>query len=694
MMKKAAVILENVRNIGIMAHIDAGKTTTTERILFYAGVLHRMGEVHDGTAMMDWMAQERERGITITSAAITCQWGENQINIIDTPGHVDFTVEVERSLRVLDGAVAVFDSVGGVEPQSETVWHQADKYNVPRIAFVNKMDRLGADFERTVSMMEDKLSGTPVPIQIPWGKEDRFEGVIDLIGMRAHTYKEEMLGAEVINVPIPEELADEVSLHREAMLERVCDFDDELMHQVLEGGEIDKALVKRAVRAGVIKGAICPVMCGSALKNKGVQQLIDAIVDYLPSPLDRGEVAGRDPNTGEMVGRNPDPKEPFSCLVFKIASDPHTGRLAFARAYSGRATTKAPLLNPRTGAREKVSRIFRMHSNRRKPMMSIEAGEILALVGLKTTTTGDTLCDPTKPIVYEKLVFPETVVSRAIEPRSAADEEKLKEALSRLADEDPTCTVTEDPETGQRLIAGMGELHLEVLIDRLVREFNVEAQVGKPQVSYRETVQGESREEIEVSLPIGGKTQFVGLEMVVKPSTPDNGISFDSRIGEEHAPESFIAAVEQGVREASSGGEMAGYPVTGIEVALTRLEMHEGDTTEIICKIAGSKAFRQACIHAEPSLLEPIMSIEVVVPEEYVGPVINDLNGRRGKVLGMGSRGEHQVVQAEVPLAEMFGYATALRSLTQGRAVYSMQFDRYDLTGTAVQEQILKRIGR
>jgi elongation factor G len=653
-----------------------------------------MGEVHDGTAIMDWMAQERERGITITSAAITCQWQEHQINIIDTPGHVDFTVEVERSLRVLDGAVAIFDSVGGVEPQSETVWHQADKYDVPRIAFVNKMDRIGADFERTVGMMEEKLSGTPVVIQLPWGAEDRFAGVIDLVSMRAHTYKEEALGAEVVDVPIPEELVEEAHLHREAMLEKICDFDDELMRQVLESGEIDRALIHRAIRKGVLTGGLCPVMCGASLRNKGVQQLLDAIVAYLPSPVDRGEVRGRDPDTGDSVGRRPDPEEPFSCLVFKIATDPHTGRLAFARAYSGKATTKDPLFNPRTGKREKVSRIFRMHSNRRKPMMGIEAGEILALVGLKETTTGDTLCDPAKPVVYENLVFPEAVVSRSIEPRSAADEEKLKDALTRLSEEDPTCTVREDPETGQRLIAGMGELHLEVLIDRLVTEFGVEAHVGKPQVSYRETVAVSAREDLELTLPIGGKSQYVSLRVAIRPIPPVEGIAFVSKLGGEEIPESFTAAVEQGIREASSGGEMAGYQVTGVEATLEELRMREGDTTEVICKIAGSKAFRQAYLGAQPALLEPVMSIEVVVPEEYVGAVINDFNGRRGKVLGMRRRGEHQVVDAEVPLAEMFGYATALRSLTQGRAVYSMQFDRYELTGRTVQEQILKRIGR
>jgi elongation factor G len=556
------------------------------------------------------------------------------------------------------------------------------------------MDRIGADFERTVAMMEDKLSGTPLVIQLPVGKETAFDGVIDLVTMRAYRYKEEVLGAEVIDSPIPEALLEEAALHREAMLEKIADYDDELMQKVLDGEKLPATLVHRAIRAGVLGGGLCPVMCGSSLKNKGVQQLLDAIVAYLPSPIDRGEVYGRDPETGERITRHPDAMEPFSCLIFKIATDPHTGRLAFARAYSGKATTKDQLFNPRTGQREKVSRIFRMHSNRRKPMMGIEAGEILALVGLKVATTGDTLCDPKKPIVYEKLEFPDTVVSRSIEPRSAADEEKLKEALNRLADEDPTCTVTEDAETGQRLIAGMGELHLEVLIDRLVKEFNVEAHVGNPQVSYRETVSAEKAESMELSLPIGGKTWYVSLGMAIKPIAPAEGVRFVSTVEDEAIPASFVAAVEQGIREASSGGEMAGYPLIGVEAVLKRLEMREGDTTELICKIAGSKIFRQACAAAAPSLLEPVMSIEIVVPEEYVGSVINDLNGRRGRVLGMRSRGEHQVVDAEVPLAEMFGYATALRSLTQGRAVYSMQFDRYELTGRAVQEQILKRIGR
>ncbi|MFP4416132.1 MAG: elongation factor G [Chitinispirillaceae bacterium] len=684
----------DVRNIGIMAHIDAGKTTTTERMLFYTGVVHRMGEVHDGNAMMDWMAQERERGITITSAAITCEWKNKHINIIDTPGHVDFTVEVERSLRVLDGAVAIFDSVGGVEPQSETVWHQADKYHVPRIAFVNKMDRLGADFHRVVESMEEKLSIEPLVIQLPIGAEDRFSGVIDLVAMKAYRYSEELLGAEVFVEEIPGELVEEARLHREVMLEKVVDFDDELMHCMLEGQDIDQESVKRAIRKSVLETRRCPVMCGSAFKNKGIQQLMDAIIEYLPSPLDRGAVTGRKPETGETIQRAPDSEEPFSCLVFKIASDQHVGRLAYARVYSGSANFKTPLYNPRTGKKERVTRIFKMHSNKRKPIQEMSSGEIIALVGLKETATGDTLCDVNDPVVYEKMTFPEPVISRSIEPKSANDEEKLNTALARLVDEDPTCSVGLDPETGQRLIGGMGELHLEVLIDRLIREFNVEAHVGKPQVSYREGITQKVAEEHEFSQIIGGKNQYARVGLIVEPVSPSEGIIFsiDESIGE--IPRQFIAAIEKGVQEAATGGELAGYPQLGVSVTLKKLGISEEDTTEMACKIAGSLTFRQACVKAKPVLLEPVMTLEIAVPEEYVGTVINDLNGRRGRIIGISARGEQQLVDAEAPLVEMFGYATDLRSLTQGRAVYSMQFNRYEATVKAVQDEVLRRIGR
>jgi elongation factor G len=686
--------LHRLRNIGIVAHIDAGKTTTTERILYYTGVVHKMGEVHDGNAVMDWMAQERERGITITSAAITCDWKGHQINIIDTPGHVDFTVEVERSLRVLDGAVAIFDSVGGVEPQSETVWHQADKYRVPRIAFVNKMDRAGADLERVIAMMEKKLSMTPLAVQVPIGAEDRFEGVVDLVRMKAFRYNEELLGAEVVEGDIPESCRDDAEYHREILLEKICDFDDELMRQMLESHGADETLVRRALRTAVLDNKVCPVLCGAAFKNKGVQNLIDAIVDYLPSPIDRGMVMGKHPQTGEQTGRKPSGDEPFSALVFKIASDAHTGALAFARVYSGRAAFKDALINPRTGSKERMTRIYRMHSNRRKQLTAAEVGEIVGIVGLKGTKTGDTLCDMAKPIVYERMSFPDPVVARSIEPKSAAEEEKLQTALDRLADEDPTCSVRVDAETGQRLISGMGELHLEVLIDRLVREFNVEAHVGKPQVAYRETINGAAEEDLEFSQPIGAKMQYARVVVRVSPIEAARGVTFESVVEAGAAPEEFIAATRQGVVEASSGGEMTGYPVSGIKVELKHLGLRQDDTTEMSCKIAGSLAFRRACGRAAPSLLEPIMSLEVVMPEEYVGAVINDLNGRRGRIMGISARGDVQIVDAESPLAEMFGYATALRSLSQGRAVYTMQFGRYERTTKAVQEAILRKIGR
>ncbi len=686
--------LAKARNIGIMAHIDAGKTTTTERILFYTGIVHRMGEVHDGNAFMDWMVQERERGITITSAAVTTEWKEHHINIIDTPGHVDFTVEVERSLRVLDGAVAIFDSVGGVEPQSETVWHQADNYHVPRIAFVNKMDRVGADFERVIAMMEKKLSGTPVAIELPIGKEDTFKGVVDLVGMQALYYKEEALGAEVSSEPIPEEFLESARMHREIMLERICDFDDELMHAMLEESEIDSELIHRAIRKGVLDGGICPVLCGAAFKNKGIQQLLDAIVWYLPSPLERGSVQGMNPQTGESEIRSADIDAPFSALIFKIASDPHIGRLAYARVYSGKANFKTPLLNPRTKSRERVTRIFRMKSNRRKPLQEMEAGEILGLVGLKETKTGDTLCNSANPITFESMVFPEPVISRSIEPKSAGDEQKLLAALERLEDEDPTCTITIDSETGQRLISGMGELHLEVLIDRLIREFNVEAYVGKPQVSYRETISESVREELEFSQIIGGKSQYARVSMHVEPVNPEELVQVDSKVDAELIPGELIAATRQGIIETSSGGELSGFPIVGVKATLKQVGIREDDTTEMACKIAGSQCFRQACRKAAPAILEPIVSLEVVGPEDFIGAVINDLNSRRGRIVGIEPRGDMQVVDAEAPLAEMFGYATALRSLTQGRAVYTMQFSRYDRCPAAVQESILKKIGR
>ena len=689
-----AVELADIRNIGIMAHIDAGKTTTTERILFYTGILHRMGEVHDGNTVMDWMVQERERGITITSAATTCSWRGKRINIIDTPGHVDFTIEVERSLRVLDGAVAVFDSVGGVEPQSETVWRQADKYHVPRIAFVNKMDRIGADFDNVIEMMVQKLAAKPVAVQIPIGKEDRFEGVIDLIKMKSFRYDEETLGAKVIEGDIPGELLDEAQRMREVMIEKVADYDDQLMHQILEEGQVDPELIVKAIRSAVVKNLICPVLCGSAFKNKGIQQLLDAVIDFLPSPLDRGAIIGSDPVSGEIKERLPDVKQPFSGLVFKIASDAHIGRLAYARIYSGKFGFKDVCFNPRTRAKEKVTRIFRMHSNKRHAEQSMQTGDIIGLVGLKETTTGDTICDPDFPIVFEQMSFPEPVLSRSIEPRSTADEEKLTSALERLADEDPTCRISVDTESGQRLISGMGELHVEILVDRLIREFNVGVHVGNPQVTYRETITSKASTDYELSQLIGGKSQYAKVTITVEPVESSRGIEFKSEIKDQDFPKTFIDAVRQGVIESSSGGYLSGYPLAGIKVVLNNASFRDEDSTEMGFKIAGTMAFKQVCSKGNPAILEPVMKIEVVVPVDYMGSVINDLNGRRGKVLGISARKDVQVVDAEAPLSEMFGYATALRSITQGRAVYTMQLDRYEVADRSVEDEILRRIGR
>lgn len=688
------VELRQIRNIGIMAHIDAGKTTTSERILYYSGIVHRMGEVHNGNATMDWMLQERERGITITSAATTCNWNGYRINIIDTPGHVDFTMEVERSLRVLDGAVAVFDSVGGVEPQSETVWRQADKYNVPRIAFVNKMDRIGADFENCLDMMRKKLSAVPVAIQLPLGKESGFEGVIDLVKMKAYRYDDETLGSKVLEDEIPASLLDEVQVRREEMLESVVDFSDDLMHQMLDDETLDESLIKEAIRAGVIQNGICPVLCGSAFKNKGIQQLIDAICDYLPSPVDRGAVIGENPVTGDEVERLPDPKEPFSALVFKIAVDPHVGKLSYMRVYSGKTGIKGNFYNPRTKAKEKITRIFRMHSNKRHAEQVMQVGDIIALVGLKDTTTGDTLCDQDFQIIYEKMTFPEPVLSRSIEPKSTVDEEKLEVALERLSDEDPTCRITVDPETGQRLISGMGELHLEILVDRLIREFNVGVNVGNQQVSYRETITGSVTESHVLSQLIGGKHQYAQIEINVERVESSGNVIFESKIDDPEFPAEYILAVKHGVEEASSGGILSGYPLTGVRVFLKSAKFNVDDSTEMAFKIAGTLAFKSACSKASPAILEPVMKIEIVVPADFMGPVINDLNSRRGKVLGINPRKEVQVIDAEAPLSEMFGYATALRSITQGRAAYTMQFDRYELASKIIEDEILRRIGR
>jgi len=686
--------LSSTRNIGIMAHIDAGKTTTTERILFYTGILHRMGEVHDGNTVMDWMIQERERGITITSAATTCFWKDHRINIIDTPGHVDFTIEVERSLRVLDGAVAVFDSVGGVEPQSETVWRQADKYHVPRIAFVNKMDRVGADFYNVISMMQHKLAANPVAIQVPIGKEDKFEGVVDLIRMKAYRYDESSLGANVLESEIPEYMHEDTLKKRELMLEQLVDYDDQLMALVLDESKIDPELIVSTIRKAVISGKISPVLCGSAFKNKGIQQLLDAVVQFLPSPIDRGVIEGVDPLSGEKKERKPEIKQPYSALVFKISSDPHIGRLAYARVYSGKAGFKEVFYNPRTKTKERITRIFRMHSNKRHAEQSMQVGDIVGLVGLKDTTTGDTICDPDFPIVFEKMVFPEPVLSRSIEPKSTVDEEKLNSALQRLADEDPTCRISVDNETGQRLISGMGELHLEILVDRLVREFNIGVHVGNQQVSYRETITRKVTETVEFTQPVGGKSQYANITISVEPIEASKGIVIENSVTDPQFIDSFLAMVRQGIDESSSGGTLSGYPLAGIKVVIKEAGYREEDSTEMAFKIASTMAYKQACVKAVPVILEPQMKLEVVVPSEYMGSVINDLNGRRGKISGIEARKDVQVIDAEAPLSEMFGYATALRSLTQGRAVYTMQFERYEITNKAVQDEILRRIGR
>ncbi|MCL2181963.1 MAG: elongation factor G [Chitinispirillia bacterium] len=684
-----------VRNIGIMAHIDAGKTTTTERILFYTGILHRMGEVHDGNTVMDWMIQERERGITITSAAITCEWKGHRINIIDTPGHVDFTIEVERSLRVLDGAVAVFDSVGGVEPQSETVWRQADKYHVPRIAYVNKMDRVGADFDGCIGGMGRKfIAIKAVAVQMPMGAEDKFEGVIDLVGMKSYRYDEETQGAKVIEGGIPSQYTAEANRRREEMLEAVVDFNDELMTKMLEGEDAGEELIRAALRQGVLAGKICPVLCGSSFKNKGIQQLLDAVIYYLPSPTDRGAVVGMKPGTEDSTERLPDIKQPFSALVFKIASDQHVGRLAYARVYSGKAGFKDALYNPRLKTKERATRIFRMHSNKRHAEQFMEAGDIVGLVGLRDTTTGDTICNLDAQVIFEQMTFPDPVLSRAIEPKSTADEEKLNQALERLVDEDPTCRVRLDSETGQRLISGMGELHVEILVDRLIKEFNVGVHVGKPQVSYKETVLGSAVQGYEFNQLVGGKSHHGNVTITIDSIGAEREVEFVNKVPPEALPAALVSAVRQGVAEAAGGGVMSGFQAAGISVTLSSAKYVEDASTEIGFKIAASMAFKEACAKAGPAILEPIMSVEMVVPAEYMGSVIHDFNSRRGKVLGIDARKDVQVVSGEAPLSEMFGYATALRSLSQGRAVYTMQLDKYEAAGKNIQDEILRRIGR
>ncbi|RME66950.1 MAG: elongation factor G [Nitrospirae bacterium] len=673
-----------------MAHIDAGKTTTTERILYYTGVTYKIGEVHDGTAVMDWMEQEKERGITITSATTTCFWREHRINIIDTPGHVDFTIEVERALRVLDGAIAVFDAAAGVEPQSETVWRQANKYGVPRIAFMNKMDKMGADFFMSVNSMVERLGANPVPVQIPIGAEETFRGPIDLIRMRAYYFDDETLGAKYVEDEIPDEYRAQAEEYREKMLEALADVDDTLMEKYLNGEEITEEEIKAALRKGTLEMKITPVLCGSAFKNKGVQMLLDAIVDYLPSPLDIPPVKGKTPD-GEDVQRHASDDEPFAALAFKVMTDPYVGQLTYVRVYSGVMYAGSYVYNSTKQKKERIGRLLRMHSNKREEIKEIRAGDIAAAVGLKYTLTGDTLCDEKAPVILESLEFPEPVISVAIEPKTKADQEKLSQALQKLAQEDPSFRVSYDEETGQTLISGMGELHLEIIVDRLTREFKVEANVGKPQVAYRETIKTSAKAEGKFIRQTGGRGQYGHVFIEVEPLGQGKGFEFVDKIVGGRIPKEYIPAVEKGVIEAMERGVIAGYPVVDVKVTLYDGSYHEVDSSEMAFKIAASMAFKDAAAKAQPVLLEPIMSVEVVTPEEYMGDVIGDLNARRGKVQGMEKRGNSQVIRSLVPLAEMFGYATDLRSKTQGRATYTMQFSHYEEVPKNIAESIIEK---
>jgi elongation factor G len=684
--------LEKTRNIGIMAHIDAGKTTTTERILYYTGRTYKMGEVHAGSAVMDWMEQEQERGITITSAATTCEWNHHRINIIDTPGHVDFTVEVERSLRVLDGAIALFDSVAGVEPQSETVWRQADKYHVPRIAYINKMDRIGADFTRGVQTMIDRLGARPIPIQLPIGAEADFRGIVDLVANNAIMYKDE-LGKESEIIEIPADLVDEAAAAREHLLEEVSHYDDELLEMLLEDQEVPVARLKEAIRKATLGTKMTPVLCGSSFKNKGVQPLLDAVTDYLPSPLEVPPVEGIEPdktseNGGRPAHRNASDDEPFAALAFKIMADPYVGKLTYFRVYSGKLSAGGRVLNVSTGRTERVGRILMMHANDRQEVGEVYAGDIAAGVGIKQVATGDTLAAPDRPIKLETIVFPEPVIKVAIEPKTKVDQEKMSTALARLAEEDPTFQVRTNEETGQTEISGMGELHLEVLVDRMLREYKVDATVGRPQVSYRETIQGTAdKVEGRFVRQTGGSGQYGIVYINVEPA-PGEGFDFVNKVRGGSIPTEFIPAVEKGVEEALLNGPRAGYPMVDVRVTLTDGKYHDTDSSEIAFKIAGSMALKDAVRRAKPVLLEPIFAVEVVTPEEFMGEVIGDLNRRRGQVHGMEQRGNAQVINAEVPLAEMFGYATDVRSNTQGRATYTMQFDRYEVVPPNIAEKI------
>jgi elongation factor G len=687
---KAPATLEKVRNIGIMAHIDAGKTTTTERILYYTGRIHKTGEVHEGAATMDWMAQEQERGITITSAATTAFWRDFRINIIDTPGHVDFTVEVERSLRVLDGAIAVFDGVAGVEPQSETVWRQADRYHVPRIAFINKMDRTGADFFASVQSMVDRLGARPVPVQLPIGQEEHFRGVVDLIEMRAITYSDD-LGTNMEIGEIPAELMEQANEYHHQLIDSVADHDEQLMETYLEEeSAVTPEMLRRALRAATLDITVTPVLLGSAFKNKGVQPLLDAVIDFLPSPLDVPPVHGVDPRTEHELSRRPAMDEPFSALAFKVMSDPYVGKLTYIRVYSGQVNSGDRVVNTTNNKTERIGRILQMHANHREERQEIGAGEIAAIVGLKQTTTGETLATDTAPIVLESMTFPDPVIAVAVEPRTKGDQDKLATALQRLAEEDPTFRVQSDEETGQTLISGMGELHLEIIVDRLTREFNVDANVGRPQVAYRETVSNPVQKiEGRFVRQTGGRGQFGHAVINLEPSEPGEGYEFLDKIVGGRIPREYIPAVDLGIQEAMESGILAGYPVVDIRVELVDGSYHDVDSSEMAFKVAGSMAFKEAMKRAKPKLLEPVMAVEVVTPEEYLGDVMGDLNSRRGRIENLEPRGNAQVIKARVPLAAMFGYATDLRSTTQGRATFTMQFERYEEVPQSIAGEIV-----
>jgi elongation factor G len=685
--------LERTRNIGIMAHIDAGKTTTTERILYYTGKTHKIGEVDEGSTEMDWMEQEKERGITITAAATTCFWNDHRINIIDTPGHVDFTVEVERSLRVLDGAIAVFDAVAGVEPQSETVWRQADKYRVPRLAFVNKMDRTGADFDRTVGMIAERLGANPVCVQIPYGKEDRLKGVIDIVRMKAIVWEEETLGAAFRDEEIPAHLREAALRARERLIEAVAEQDEQLMHKYLEGEPLSSEEIQAALRRATLHLTAVPVLCGASFKNKGVQPLLDAVVDYLPSPLDLPPVEGKNPKTGQMEQRRAGESEAFSALVFKIMADPFVGQLAYFRVYSGALDSGSYIFNSTRGTKERIGRLLRMHANKREEVKRVAAGDIAAAVGLRNAKTGDTLCLESRPIVLEAMEFPEPVIAVAIEPKTKEGQERLSLALAALANEDPTFRTTTDEEMGQTIISGMGELHLEIIVDRLLREFKVEANVGKPQVAYRETVTASVGAEGRFIRQTGGRGQYGHVKIQLEP-LPGGGFEFVNKIVGGTIPKEYVPAVEKGVKEAMQGGVLAGYPLVDARVILVDGSYHEVDSSEMAFKIAGSMAFKDGARRAKPILLEPLMRFDVIVPEEFVGQVIGDLNSRRGRVLEIEARPAAQVIRCEVPLAELFGYATDLRSATQGRASHTpLQFARYEPVPVQIAEEIIARMG-